>query len=73
MCMNHCSRSYFAQKFLCSEILFSFVNWALLVSPGYFEALRGDDAGEADSTWLVFGASSFAKCFHIHYLILLSV
>lgn len=73
MCMNHCCRFYFAQILPCRELLFSLVNWALLVLPGYFKAFMGDDVDKANSTLYVFSTLNFAKCFHIHYLIILSV
>lgn len=43
MGMNHCSRFYFPQTLPCREILFGLVNWADLVSAGYFKAFMGDD------------------------------
>lgn len=33
----------------------------------------GDDGDEANSTLHVFSTLNFAKCFHVHYLILLSI
>lgn len=73
MCMSHCSRFYFAQKRPCREILFSLVNWTLLVLLGYFKAFMGDDVDKANNTLRAFSTLNFAKCFHIHHLILLSV
>lgn len=45
----------------------------LLVLLGYFKAFMGDDVDKANSTLHVFSTLNFAKCFHIHYLILLSI
>lgn len=33
----------------------------------------GDDVDKANSTWCVFGTLNFAKHFHVHDLIILSV
>lgn len=71
--MSHCSRFYFAQKRPCRETLFNLVNWTLLVLLGYFKAFMGDDVDKANSTLHAFSTLNFAKCFHIHYLILLSI
>lgn len=71
--MSHCSRFYFAQKRPCRETLFSLVNWTPLVLLGYFKAFMGDDVDKANSTLHVFSTLNFAKCFHIHDLILLSI
>lgn len=43
MCMNRCSRFYFPHTLPRREILFGVVNWAVLVSAGYFKACMGDD------------------------------
>lgn len=41
--MNHCSRFYFPHMLSRREILFGVVNWAILVSAGYFKAFMRDD------------------------------
>lgn len=40
---------------------------------GYFKAFMGDDVDKANSTWCMFGTLNFAKRFHVHDLIILSV